>query len=249
MSTTQSRRLANLYGRKPSVPKVTGPPDPVAASQQAVQALTPFLSAGGAGDQITQQQIKDAEAVSDFATGGRGAELREGYGNLATQWMQGGLTDEERNTMAARALSSGLEGGGFVEKYKVRQGGAFAQDRQMAGAALFGNLLDWAPQTQTAQGYAAMGPSSSDIYSKQAAYGQAVDDRNWLAAQIAAMPDPAAVGAEKARMTPHGQRMELGPAYQQAQADYAKHSFLGGREFTAASARLSSLKQQLSGLV
>ena len=236
MATTQRRRLESLYGRKPSVPQFPGTSDPVAAAEKSAQTIDPFLPMG---EKMVDAGIRDVQKINEAFMPGVQAQMGEQIQKL----LSGDFNLQNR--YAARQLGGGVGPSEFGEAQAFKWG---TEDRMQQ----IGQAMGMASQLYSQTAGRVQAPSYQNMMvPTQTIMQQASQqwDRDWLAAQTAAAPDPAAVGDMNYSMTPEGKMAQYGQMLRSAQQDFGKATLTGGTIGRMQASRNLDHIKRLSGLI
>jgi len=191
--------LFGAYGDKPVVPYYL-PPN--TQQSQATAIGNNLANLGGAQalagrtNQFNQQQ---AQKAFDEFTGGAGAGLFEQGNQNISDYLSGIVPDDVtaavNRSSAAKALTGGFGGSEMHGGLTARDLGLTSLDLQKFGVSALPGIIS---SQQNARGARMMDPSSMFMTPTQQLgvderYNDSLFDRNWMANQIEAMPDPTSV--------------------------------------------------------
>ena len=202
------------YGKKPKVPEYK-PVDPGAIQSQTIdQNLAALTQSKGLIGQTNQFNIEQLQKMLEQAMPGYGGMVKDASSLIQSQ-MRGEIPqdvqDAVQNSSAASAIGGGYGGSGMHGKRVARDFGRTSYDITQQG---IDSASRWMQMTT-----AMFQPSMMNAQSMFLTPGQQLDvafrntenafQRDWMANQIKAMPDPAKAALGDAFIEEEAQIMEL----------------------------------------
>jgi len=240
MAITQRRRLESLYGRKPSVPQFPSTSDPVEAAKKSAQTLDPFLPMG---EKMVDAGIRDVQKINEAFMPGHTDQVAGHIQELLGE--EFGFAERSRQK-AERFWAGGVGAGSAFGEAQATRWGAEDRMKQIGQAMGMANQLysQTAGRVQAPTYQNMMVPTQTIMQQASQQF-----ERDSLAEQYAAAPDPVAVGQQQFAMTPEGKMQLHGQNLRTAQDKWQRAYTMGGSLAMMESSRNLDYQKRISGLI